>query len=111
MQRSTERILTTHTGSLPRPTDVLEALRARENGDLFDRSAFELRLGDAVAENVRRQAQVGIDVVNDGEVGKPSFQAYVMERLSGFEAKPLPDGAQPATGPIDPNGKIGRAHV
>lgn len=105
MQRSNGRILTTHTGSLPRPTDLLEAMRAREIGGEFDQPAFELRLKEAVAENVRQQVAAGIDIVNDGEVGKPSFQSYVLERLSGFEARPLPAGAVPSSGPIDPNGR------
>lgn len=105
MQRSNGRILTTHTGSLPRPTDLLEAMRARELGQVIDQAAFEERVTEAVAESVRRQVAAGVDIVNDGEVGKPSFQAYVLERLSGFEARPLPEGAIPATGPIDPNGR------
>ena len=88
MQRSTSRILTTHTGSLPRPSDLLEAMRVQEEtGGAFDQSAFDQRVTEAVADNVRRQAEAGIDVVNDGEVGKPSFQGYVNQRLSGFEAR------------------------
>src|SRR5687767_10732457 len=105
MKRSTDRILTTHTGSLPRPTDLLEAMRAREMGRTFDQAAFEQRLKEAVVEIVRKQAAAGIDVVNDGEIGKPSFQSYVLERLSGFEARPLPEGAPRPSGPIDPNGR------
>ena len=105
MQRSNDRILTTHTGSLPRPTDLLETMRAREIGGAFDQPAFEARVKEAVAENVRRQVAAGIDIVNDGEVGKPSFQAYVLERLTGFEARPLPEGAPSPSGPIDPKGR------
>lgn len=105
MQRSKDRVLTTHTGSLPRPTDMLETMRARELGQPFDQATFEQRLKVAVAENVRKQAEAGIDIVNDGEVGKPSFSAYVMERLSGFEARPLPPVAPHPSGPIDPNGR------
>jgi 5-methyltetrahydropteroyltriglutamate--homocysteine methyltransferase len=105
MQRSTNRMLTTHTGSLPRPTDLLEAMRSRESGTPPDKPEFEQRVQEAVAENVRRQAEAGIDIVNDGEVGKPSFNAYVLERLSGFEVR-LPSGGVPrSTGPIDPNGR------
>ena len=63
MQRSTERILTTHTGSLPRPTDLLETMRARESGQSVDRQAFEQRVREAVTENVRRQSEAGLDVV------------------------------------------------
>jgi 5-methyltetrahydropteroyltriglutamate--homocysteine methyltransferase len=105
MQRSNGRILTTHTGSLPRPNDLLEAMRAREIGGDFDQTAFDQRLKEAVAENVRQQIAAGIDIVNDGEVGKPSFQAYVLERMSGFEARPVPEGAARPSGPIDPNGR------
>ena len=104
MQRSTDRVLTTHTGSLPRPTDLLETMRAREGGQSVDRQAFEQRVREAVADNVRRQADAGLDVVNDGEAGKPSFNAYIMERLSGFEVRP--SLAVPRrVGPVDPNGR------
>ena len=108
MQRSTDRILTTHTGSLPRPTDLLETMRDREAGKPVDEAAFEERLREAVEWNVRRQREAGIDVVSDGEVGKPSFQAYVRERLSGFEIRrPANDTAPAVTtfGPIDPHGR------
>jgi 5-methyltetrahydropteroyltriglutamate--homocysteine methyltransferase len=80
-------------------------MRARETIGTFDQPAFEARVKEAVAENVRRQVAAGIDIVNDGEVGKPSFQAYVLERLTGFEVRPLPEGAPRPTGPIDPNGR------
>ncbi|HEY2594313.1 MAG TPA: cobalamin-independent methionine synthase II family protein [Chloroflexota bacterium] len=106
MQRSTTRILTTHTGSLPRPGDVLEAMRAREAGGAFDAAAFDQRITQAVAENVDREAQAGLDVVNDGEVGKPSFTAYVNQRLSGFEARPAQGSVR--RGPIDPDGRDAR---
>ncbi len=84
MKRSTERILTTHTGSLPRPPDLLEMLRARENGEPVDARAFAERVRSAVAEVVRQQVEAGIDVVSDGEMGKPSFATYVTHRLAGF---------------------------
>ncbi|MBV9602981.1 MAG: cobalamin-independent methionine synthase II family protein [Chloroflexi bacterium] len=108
MQRSTNRILTTHTGSLPRPPDMLEAMRAQEAGppQAFDQSAFDQRVAEAVADNVRRQAEARIDVVNDGEVGKPSFAAYVNQRLSGFEPRPRQGAVR--RGPIDPNGRDAR---
>jgi len=107
MQRSTTRILTTHTGSLPRPPDVLDAMRARESGGALDAAAFERRITNAVAENVDREAQAGLDVVNDGEVGKPSFRGYVNQRLSGFEAR-QPAGDAQRGGPIDPDGRDAR---
>jgi 5-methyltetrahydropteroyltriglutamate--homocysteine methyltransferase len=94
MKRSTERILTTHTGSLPRPASLLKALEASEAGQ-----AVGLRpaVKNAVAEIVRKQLDAGVDIVNDGEMGKPSYATYVKDRLSGFEgeaaAMALPDMA------------------
>jgi len=84
MNRSTDRILTTHTGSLPRPRDLLEMVRARARGERVDEDAFRTRLRLAVGEIVRRQASLGVDVVDDGEFGKPSFVTYVRERLGGL---------------------------
>jgi 5-methyltetrahydropteroyltriglutamate--homocysteine methyltransferase len=104
MQRSTHRVLTTHTGSLPRPTDLLETMRAREAGQPVNRQAFEQRVREAVGENVRRQAEAGLDIVNDGEVAKPSFSNYVLERLSGFEVRPTMSTPR-RVGAIDPNGR------
>ena len=77
MKRSTERILTTHTGSLPRPADLLAMIQAREAGQTVDVAAFASRVELAVAEVVGKQARAGIDVVSDGEMGKPSFATYV----------------------------------
>ena len=79
---STDRILTTHAGSLPRPNDVVEMVRARARGDRRDDAAARLR--EAVAEVVRKQADIGLDIVDDGEFGKPSFVTYVRERLGGL---------------------------
>ncbi len=84
MRRSTERILTTHTGSLPRPDDLVPMLYAKESGELRDEAAFEARVQTAVAEIVRQQSAAGIDVINDGEVSKASYTTYVRNRLSGF---------------------------
>jgi len=84
MQRSTERILTTHAGSLPRPRDLLGLVRSRARGERIDETAFQARLRQAVGEIVRKQAALGIDVVDDGEFGKPSFVTYVRERLGGL---------------------------
>ena len=83
MQRSTEEILTTHTGSLPRPPELTDALRARDRGEAppADLSA---QIREAVADVVRRQAQAGVTVVNDGEAGKIGYSTYVKERLDGF---------------------------
>ncbi len=84
MHRSIDRILTTHTGSLPRPRDLLDMVRARSRGERVDEDALQTRLRLAVGEIVRRQADLGIDVVDDGEFGKPSFVTYVRERLGGL---------------------------
>jgi 5-methyltetrahydropteroyltriglutamate--homocysteine methyltransferase len=80
MQRSSQRILTTHTGSLPRSPDLLTMLLEGARGPDFEAAAR-----DEVANVVKRQADVGVDVVSDGEVAKPSFATYVTERLGGFE--------------------------
>ncbi|HYR33675.1 MAG TPA: cobalamin-independent methionine synthase II family protein [Burkholderiales bacterium] len=82
------RILTTHVGSLPRPHDLLDLMKARLSGQDYDRERYESRVRSAVAECVRRQVDVGIDVVADGEQSKPGFFTYVKERLSGFEPRP-----------------------
>jgi 5-methyltetrahydropteroyltriglutamate--homocysteine methyltransferase len=96
MQRSTERILTTHVGSLIRPPQLLEFLRAKQKGEPFDKQAYETCMTDTVAEVVRRQAQAGIDVISDGEFGKSiSWSQYVLERLSGFERRPVKPGSNP----------------
>ena len=85
MKRSTERILTTHVGSLPRPDDLLDMIRAKERGGPLDAQAYARRVRSAVGEIVRRQVEVGLDVIDDGEMGKPGFIPYVNERLGGFE--------------------------
>jgi len=96
MKRSSTRILTTHVGSLIRPPRLLELVRARENGEAADVRAYEQCLKDSVAEVVRRQAQAGIDVVNDGEFGKStSWSLYALKRVSGFETRPVQPGANP----------------
>jgi 5-methyltetrahydropteroyltriglutamate--homocysteine methyltransferase len=82
---STERILTTHGGSLTRPDDLLEMITAKEAGRPYDEKAFAERVRREVSEVVRRQHDVGVDVVSDGEEGKPGFFTYIDERLSGFE--------------------------
>jgi 5-methyltetrahydropteroyltriglutamate--homocysteine methyltransferase len=87
MKRSTDRILTTHTGSLPRPHDLLELIQAREYGDPYDTQVFQDRLHTAVADMVRQQVEAGIDIVSDGELGKPSFATYVKNRISGFNGQ------------------------
>ena len=84
MKRSTERILTTHTGSLPRPEDLIRTMFAKEEGVPVDPAALAARIREAVAEVVGKQARAGIDVVSDGELSKPSYATYVKDRLTGF---------------------------
>jgi len=84
MKRSTDRFLTTHTGSLPRPDDLVRIMYAREEGVPVERDALERRIALAVEEVVRKQADAGIDVVNDGEMSKPSYATYIKDRLAGF---------------------------
>ncbi|HEY7492634.1 MAG TPA: methionine synthase, partial [Candidatus Tectomicrobia bacterium] len=97
MKMSTERILTTHVGSLARPPDLFDMLAARASGQPYDAAAFDARVRQAVAYVVRRQAELGIDIINDGEQGKPGFVAYISERLAGFAAHPV--AQQGPTGP------------
>jgi 5-methyltetrahydropteroyltriglutamate--homocysteine methyltransferase len=85
MKRSADRILVTHAGSLARPKDLLEMMDAKLRGLPYDEAAYAKRIRSAVAEVVRRQVECGIDIVTDGEQSKPSFNAYLIERLTGFE--------------------------
>jgi 5-methyltetrahydropteroyltriglutamate--homocysteine methyltransferase len=85
MKRSSSRILTTHTGSLPRPPDLVAALNAKELGENFERDALETRIRRAIDEIVRQQTDVGIDIVDDGEHSKVNWMAYARARLSGLE--------------------------
>ena len=84
MKRSTERFLTTHTGSLPRPEDLVRMMYAREEGVPVEREALAARIRSAVEEVVQKQSQAGVDIVNDGEMSKPSYATYVKDRLAGF---------------------------
>src|ERR1700686_1150424 len=96
MKRSTNRILSTHVGSLIRPPQLVESIRARQSGGVVDEQAYAKSLTDSVAEVVRQQAQAGIDIVNDGEFGKStSWSLYALQRLSGFELRPIQPGADP----------------
>jgi 5-methyltetrahydropteroyltriglutamate--homocysteine methyltransferase len=87
-QQNTDRIQTTHIGSLPRPHAVLDAMKARLSGQPYDQAAYDATIAKAVAESVRKQVECGIDIVTDGEVSKPGFFTYIRERLEGFEARP-----------------------
>jgi 5-methyltetrahydropteroyltriglutamate--homocysteine methyltransferase len=93
MQRSTSRILTTHVGSLPRPDDLFEMMQARMDGRPVDERAYAERARSAVRDSVRQQVETGLDIVNDGEMGKPSFITYASARLSGLEPR---EGERPS---------------
>ena len=95
MKRSSERILTSHAGSLPRPPEVREMIAAKENGNAIDERVLGARVRDAVAEVVKKQADCGIDIVNDGEESKPGFSNYARERMSGLEVRPIDAGQGP----------------
>jgi 5-methyltetrahydropteroyltriglutamate--homocysteine methyltransferase len=95
-----DRVLTTHVGSLIRPQELVELLRAKERGEPYDEDEFVACLRRSVAEVVRRQAEVGIDIVSDGEFGKSvSWSRYIRERIAGFEERDLP-GPQPGEGEV-----------
>jgi 5-methyltetrahydropteroyltriglutamate--homocysteine methyltransferase len=89
--RSTERFLTTHTGSLPRPADLVRTMFAKEEGVPVDPAALQVQIREAVAAVVDKQLAAGVDIVNDGEMSKPSYATYVKDRLAGFggESRPL----------------------
>jgi 5-methyltetrahydropteroyltriglutamate--homocysteine methyltransferase len=96
MKRSTDRILTTHVGSLVRPPELVEVMRAKENGQAYDEEELAVRVRSSVRRVVQQQVEVGIDVPSDGEYGKPSFSGYVNERLTGFTRRPR----DPQQGPL-----------
>ena len=87
MKRSTNHILTTHTGSLPRPTDLVDMVLRKEKKQPVDESVLAMRVRSAVAETVQRQAGAGVTVLNDGEQGKPGYSTYMKDRLTGFEGE------------------------
>jgi 5-methyltetrahydropteroyltriglutamate--homocysteine methyltransferase len=84
VKRSSNRFLTTHTGSLPRPDDLIRIMFAKEDGIAVDGAALAARIASAVAEVAKRQADAGVDIVNDGEMSKPSYATYPKDRLTGF---------------------------
>src|SRR3954449_4751802 len=98
MKRSTDRILTTHVGSLIRPQALQDILRAKQAGQPYDQAAYETCLKQSIDDVVSRQADIGVDVISDGEFGKAiSWNQYVVERLSGFELRAIPAGYRPGT--------------
>jgi 5-methyltetrahydropteroyltriglutamate--homocysteine methyltransferase len=87
-QQNTDRIQTTHIGSLPRPHDLLDIMKAKLNKQPYDESKFQTTLSKAVADTVKRQVECGIDIVTDGEFSKPGFFTYIQQRLEGYETRP-----------------------
>jgi 5-methyltetrahydropteroyltriglutamate--homocysteine methyltransferase len=90
VKRSTDRILTTHTGSLPRPKDLLALLQEREEGRLRGEAVLHDRTRSAVLDIVRKQAETGLSVINDGEQGRADYTIYVKDRLTGFSGESTP---------------------
>jgi 5-methyltetrahydropteroyltriglutamate--homocysteine methyltransferase len=88
LQQNTDRIQTTHIGSLPRPHRLLDVMKAKYSGQRYDEHAYQDALRAAVADSVREQVECGIDIVADGEFSKPGFFTYIRERLDGFESRP-----------------------
>ena len=97
MKRSTEKILVTHVGSLVRPMSIRNVLSARDHGQPYDEAAYEKLLREEVAAVVRQQANVGVDIVSDGEYGKAGWIRYVAERLGGFVHREFRAGDHEAT--------------
>jgi 5-methyltetrahydropteroyltriglutamate--homocysteine methyltransferase len=88
IQQNTDRIQTTHIGSLPRPHAVLDLMKAKLGGEPYDQKLYDATVTKAVADSVRKQVECGIDIVTDGEVSKPGFFTYIQEPHEGFEARP-----------------------
>src|SRR6266481_1307886 len=94
MKRSSERILTTHAGALPQPADLKQMHTAQMSGAPVDADTFAKRVREVVAEVVKKQLDCGLDIINDGEVGKSNFSRYARERLSGFIEREVKPDAQ-----------------
>ncbi len=91
MKHSTDRILTTHVGSLPRPHDLLDIMKLRLDGEDIDEKLYEEKINSSVQDMVEKQVEAGIDIVTDGEMSKPGHAVYINERLEGFEPRPDKD--------------------
>ena len=99
MLHSTERILVTHTGSLPRPRELIEAMLAENEGRALDPADYEEKLLRSVHDIVRRQMDLGVDIVDDGELSKRGFAVYAHQRLDGLTRPPAGCGCHPGTTP------------
>ena len=96
MKTSTDRILTTHVGSLARPVELLDTMKEKEHGRPYDHARFDQQVREAVADRVRKQVENRIDIVTDGEMSKVSFLGYVKDRLGGFEVEEGSSGPAPS---------------
>src|SRR3989442_11601893 len=94
MKRSTERILSTHVGSLARPEALIPILRSMERGQPYDRETYAKLVRDAVTDVVRKQVEAGVDIFTDGGQGEASFFRYILERFHGFAPQPAPAGQE-----------------
>src|SRR5262245_8484070 len=116
MKRSVERILTTHVGSLPRPLDLVDMIVKELRGEDIGRNVIEPRVRTAVQELVKRQAEIGIDIVSDGEASKPGFSNYILNRYTGFggaavsgvpaDLREFPDVRKRTSEQIDPRSRL-----
>ena len=97
MRRSTDRIIVSHAGALPRPDDLRDLLIARESGKPYDEAAYQRRVREVIKDVVQKQIECGIDVVNDGEESKRSFSSYARTRISGFEERTVDTAGEPPT--------------
>jgi 5-methyltetrahydropteroyltriglutamate--homocysteine methyltransferase len=97
MKRSTDRILVSHAGALPRPNDLRDLLMAKESGKDYDRATYSRRVREVIADMVRKQVETGIDIVNDGEESKRSFSSYARTRINGFEERTVDTTGDPNT--------------
>src|SRR5262245_34054788 len=88
LQQNTNHIQTTHIGSLPRPHNLLDLLKAKYAGQPYDERQLNSMLTQAVADCVRKQVECGIEIVTDGEYSKPGFFTYIRERFDGYESRP-----------------------
>ena len=109
MKRSTNHILTTHTGSLPRPTDLVDMVLRKEKKQPVDESVLAMRVRSAVVETVQRQAGAGVTVLNDGEQGKPGYSTYMKVRLPSSPAKPRTSRSTPPAAREEPSPSAPRA--
>jgi 5-methyltetrahydropteroyltriglutamate--homocysteine methyltransferase len=97
LKRSTDRIIVSHAGALPRPDDLRDLLMAKESGKPYDEAAYQRRVREVIAEVVKKQLDSGIDVVNDGEESKRSFSSYARMRIKGFEERTVDISHEPPT--------------